>query len=212
MVVHSEMLFRAFIAGGELNALQGNLLGDEVQRIIRAVPKRVREFTAGRTAARQALQHFGVEACAIATGSQGEPVWPKGYTGSITHSHSHAFAAVARLSDYRAIGIDLESFGRIQKDLWRLLFTPGEIEQLIVTSAESRARQTTRIFSAKEAAIKVGFALVGQRLDFSAMEVAWLDVGTFSVRLQHSPFGIDVLKGHACEDEEQVFTAIAIPA
>lgn len=67
---------------------------------------RAREFIAGRWCAHRALERLGCPESAIGTGQRGEPRWPAGFTGSITHKSGLAVAVAA--TESKAIGIDLE--------------------------------------------------------------------------------------------------------
>jgi len=73
-----------------------------------AGPRRRAEFAAGRLCAREALARLGVPAAPILPGPAGEPRWPEGVTGSITHCAGYRACAVARTTDLTAIGIDAE--------------------------------------------------------------------------------------------------------
>src|SRR5262245_6997786 len=73
-----------------------------------AGPRRRAEFAAGRWCAREALARLGVPAAPILPGPAGEPRWPEGVTGSITHCAGYRACAVARTTDVAAIGIDAE--------------------------------------------------------------------------------------------------------
>ena len=53
----------------------------------KAVEKRRREFSAGRTCARQALRELGCADAPIVQDQNGAPLWPPGIVGSITHSN-----------------------------------------------------------------------------------------------------------------------------
>ncbi|MEM7435734.1 MAG: 4'-phosphopantetheinyl transferase, partial [Myxococcota bacterium] len=88
----------------------GALLPEEASIVAGAVPRRVSEFTAGRTCARQALSKLkGPSGYALLQGEDRGPIWPTGFVGSITHADFWCAAAVARESDVRAVGIDIES-------------------------------------------------------------------------------------------------------
>ena len=50
-----------------------------------ADPRRRAEFTAGRACARTALARLGLPTAPVLAGRAGEPRWPAGVTGSITH-------------------------------------------------------------------------------------------------------------------------------
>ena len=73
-----------------------------------ADPRRRAEFTAGRACARTALARLGLPAAPVLAGRAGEPRWPAGVTGSITHCAGYRACAVARTADLAALGIDAE--------------------------------------------------------------------------------------------------------
>lgn len=74
----------------------------------RAVEGRRREFTTSRACARAALMQLGWRPRAIPAGPRGDPHWPVGIVGSITHCDGYRAAAVGRVTDFVAIGIDAE--------------------------------------------------------------------------------------------------------
>ena len=142
------------------------------ERVIveRAVASRRREFAAGRRCARAALLALGGRPAAIGRGPLGEPLWPDGYAGSITHG-THFAAAMARSSRERAKhGIDLVD------DMGRAAF--AEAASAILTDREARSlgggpRNTcaiAQVFSAKEAAVKVVSPRLGRFVDFRELE------------------------------------------
>jgi 4'-phosphopantetheinyl transferase EntD len=61
------------------------LFCEEDALVVRACAKRREEFSAGRCAGRAALACLGVPPVAILQGRRGEPLWPSGFVGSITH-------------------------------------------------------------------------------------------------------------------------------
>src|ERR1700733_6978483 len=83
------------------------LLPEEDVYVAGAARKRVREFTAGRNCARQALTGLGLKPCGI-PGAGRAPVFPLGISGSITHTDNYCAAAAVRIADVLSIGIDAE--------------------------------------------------------------------------------------------------------
>lgn len=73
----------------------------------RAVPKRRAEFAAGRHAAALALARYGCFG-RVSRAPGGEPDWPAGFCGSISHGAGVAVAVVARNDAYRSLGVDVE--------------------------------------------------------------------------------------------------------
>src|SRR5260370_20887260 len=72
------------------------LLPEEEHLVAKAVAKRRREGTNARTCARRALARLGIAETAIRRGAKGEPLWPAGVVGSITHTTGYFAAAVAQ--------------------------------------------------------------------------------------------------------------------
>jgi 4'-phosphopantetheinyl transferase EntD len=95
----------------DIRLCQGTLIPDELPFIRNAAPKRVREFTAGRHIARQAMRQMGVPAAAIPVAENRCPVWPRGVIGSISHTNDTVGIALARTHDYVSIGFDIEAAG-----------------------------------------------------------------------------------------------------
>jgi 4'-phosphopantetheinyl transferase EntD len=133
----------------------------------RAVAKRRTERAFGRACARTALAELGIAPAAITTGAGGEPCWPAGLAGSITHTDDHAAAAVAR--GVAALGIDLESLAHTAR-----------VPDLLATVALGSEREhlAALVFSAKESVYKCLYA--GRFLDFHDVELA-IEPGTFTV-------------------------------
>lgn len=74
----------------------------------RAVPKRQTEYLAGRWCVQNLYHHSGLNIPPPAYSEQGGPVWPQGWSGSITHTHNFAAAALAPSSQIQTVGIDAE--------------------------------------------------------------------------------------------------------
>ena len=73
----------------------GWLRPEERAYVESAVPRRVREFAAGRQCARLALRELGGPDEAIPVGLSRQPKWPPGIVGSITHTVGYCLAVVA---------------------------------------------------------------------------------------------------------------------
>lgn len=135
----------------------------------RASDVRRRHFAAGRHAARIAMSRIGIEDGEVLRGERGEPLWPDGIVGSITHAEDTAIAMVARRSDARAIGIDLERMRSVE-----------EIESLVAFDDELiwlersqglRDRVLLELFATKESVYKALYPLVGDYFGFEAVRV-----------------------------------------
>jgi 4'-phosphopantetheinyl transferase EntD len=141
-----------------------------------AVDKRKREVAAGRRAAHRALIAAGIDARdPILRGPRGQPLWPAGIVGSITHAAEHAGAVVAPRIHTEGVGLDLESMGRnVGPELAKMICTPeesawvgGDVSRLL------------RLFSAKEAIFKACYP------------VAEIYLGFFDARLVETEDGFD---------------------
>jgi len=140
-----------------------NLFANENAIIKNAVPKRAHEFSAGRMCARKCLSYYDLWDVELLKGKLGEPLWPEGYTGSITHHDNVAVAVTAQASAFAGIGIDLVS----QKDFI-------ENTNLITCYRELKLLETVGlnvdlsifIFSIKESVIKILSPLLQDIIDF----------------------------------------------
>lgn len=166
----AEALRPATLAGGRIEDWQAPLLDGEELFVANAVEKRRREFIAGRTAARKALQLAGGPSAPILSGTTREPVWPEGYTGSITHCDSLAFAACVSRTEGLFIGIDVEIHRRLKRDLWRMVFTKEEEAKFL--AAPNPDLDAAIAFSGKEAFEKAQFAASGKVMEFKAMNAS----------------------------------------
>lgn len=120
-------------------------------------PKRRADWTAGRAAAKLALREIaGSDAMdlTVETGPHGEPVVPGAKFGvSITHAGGMAAAVAFPLE--RPIGIDLEPVTTIDPGLVTLACNDHEQRWLASRPAELANESLLRIWTAKEAAVKL---------------------------------------------------------
>lgn len=156
------------------------LLGLENEIVKKAVPKRVHEFSAGRMCARKCLSFFGVENFEILQGKFGEPLWPDGITGSITHHSDMAFAVSMPL-DQRYIGIDIVDLSESLPDPAAIL---NDIE-LGTGIGKNIKNMELLLFSLKESVIKILSPLLQEYVDFKDIEIIFDDkVGKVNFRAQ----------------------------
>jgi len=151
--------------------------GAEEQLTAQMAPARRREFLAGRWLARQAITQLGGTELAIGRGPSREPVWPAGFSGSITHSANGCFVVVARRVDYPSLGVDLEEATALGEELWESVCTARELVALAAEPQELRGLCAKRIFSAKEAFYKYQYPLTGTFLEFQDVGVQFLPGG-----------------------------------
>jgi 4'-phosphopantetheinyl transferase EntD len=184
--------------------LDVTLFPSEAHSLGRAVEKRRREFITGRACARAALAHLGFDPVAIATGSYGEPLWPAGIVGSITHCRGYRASAVANVDEHGAIGIDAEVHAPLPAGVLEVVASPHERARL---RGAGELQLDRALFSAKESIYKAWFGLTGDRLGFEDADVT-LDArdGTFEARLT----GLRDLQGSWCVADGVVLTALVI--
>lgn len=161
------------------------LLAEEARDTHNMSERRLLEFRAGRHCARQALCALGAGAVPVLRGADRAPVWPSGVTGSITHASGRdagfAGAAVARITDVRALGLDAELDVPLDDDLLPLVLTPRERAALEHAAPHERAWLGKLVFSAKESFYKCQYALTREFLEFGDVEV---DVDPGSARFR----------------------------
>lgn len=183
-----------------------------------AVPKRQREFAAGRLCARAALAAFGIADAPLPMNADRSPKWPGGMIGSITHTEGFCAAAVADQRRVSALGIDAEVIGRVTQMLWDMICTPAELLWLEGLVEPERSRAATLIFAAKEAVYKCVYPINHERLDFHDVaimpEQSDLRNTCFAIhplrRLQLPDGSLQKLKGRFLFTDHIVLAGVAI--
>ncbi|MFZ0118702.1 MAG: 4'-phosphopantetheinyl transferase superfamily protein [Pseudonocardiaceae bacterium] len=139
----------------------------EAELITRAVDKRRREFRTVRHCARQALRQLGLPPAPVLRGERGEPQWPAGVVGSMTHCAGYRAAAVAHSCDFRAVGIDAEPHEPLPKGVLEIIALEQEHGILAELAAADSATCWDRVlFCAKESVYKAWFPLTRRWLGF----------------------------------------------
>lgn len=146
------------------------LMPQEARAVARAVQTRRDEFTAGRAAARLAMERLGLPPQAVPAAPDRSPVWPDGLTGSISHAGGLCAAVLSR-DPLHKLGLDIEDAAPLDADLWPLVLTPDELDRLAQAPADRRGTIAKRIFGIKEAAYKAQFPLTGAVIGFQALDV-----------------------------------------
>jgi 4'-phosphopantetheinyl transferase EntD len=175
--------------------------------------ERYAEFSTGRACARTALARLGLPPVAILPGPRGEPRWPGGVTGSITHCAGYRAGAVARSTEVPALGIDAEPDSPLPAGVLATVAAPAELAWLGSRMREvPQVRWDTLLFSAKEAAYKAWFPLTGATPGFA--DVAMTDPvdGRFTLHLLTPGPWPRVLEGGWLAGHGLIITAVAAPA
>ena len=182
--------------------------------IKKAVEKRRREFSAGRTCARQALRELGCADAPIVHNQNGAPQWPPGIVGSITHSNTYAAAVAAESSRACGLGIDMETVSRVSPAIAGKILTEPEqacLQQQLNPSAQQRL--LALYFSAKEAIYKCLHPLLLCRIGFEDARIEYIP-GQDTIKISLCPrilsavTGVEHLHGRYCYFDDTVCTAV----
>jgi enterobactin synthetase component D len=173
-------------------------------------------FGAGRECAARAMAQLGAGVTEVGRGPGGEPLWPPGFTGSITHKDDYISAAVARTSDASSIGIDTERI--VDSDtadrIARLVLLPQEGS--LGGDALPAPLRVSLLFSIKESVFKCLYPLVRRRFYYDALAVTALDLHARVFHAQLVKQQGDWLVGHPLSgrfdiENERVHTGIWLP-
>lgn len=168
--------------GGPRGARLGSYQAQLPARLEKAAAKRKLEFLAGRLCANQAASQICLSPPLIQTGSAGEPIWPCGITGSISHSSKLACAAIAQGAGTIHIGIDLEDIARTKDmaNLTSLILTRSE-ETYLPSGLEDRNRYVLQVFCLKEALYKAIYPILQRFVGFQEVALRRNRSGRWSV-------------------------------
>ena len=168
-------------------ARSGGALADFVPILARAEQtsaaamdlNRLLEFSLGRMHARIALARLGLQGAVVPMGPDRSPLWPPGFTGSISHvpadrvqgSGGQVIAVVARLSDCAGVGLDLERTGMLAPEHWESFLTSAELAAMAWRPVAQRGTLVHGLWSAKESVMKA----LRQALDPQDIEITLAD-------------------------------------
>lgn len=151
-------------------------LPEEEPLIARSVAKRRNEFITVRYCARQALVDLGLEPVPILKGDKGEPCWPDGVVGSLTHCEGFRGAAVGRRAEIRSLGIDAEPHGVLPDGVLDAISLPVERHEL--QAMPEGVHWDRVLFCAKEATYKAWYPLTHRWLGFEDAHITFDVDGT----------------------------------
>jgi 4'-phosphopantetheinyl transferase EntD len=168
MVIDTILPDRVFAEEGGPDDDRGFRLFPEEEALLgRAVAKRRKEFVGGRACAHRALERLGRPPSPILSGTRGEPEWPAGVVGSITHCEGYRASAVANASEFVTVGIDAEPNRALPAGVLRDVAGPEERAELDeLRRAQPDVNWDRLLFSAKEAVYKAWFPLARRWLGF----------------------------------------------
>ncbi len=193
-------------------------LSEEEPLIARSVAKRRNEFITVRYCARQALGDLGLPPVPILKGDKGEPCWPDGVVGSLTHCEGFRGAVVGRTVDIRSVGIDAEPHAVLPKGVLDAISLPAERSEL--TALPGGAHWDRILFCAKEATYKAWFPLTHRWLGFEDAHITFAvdgsgSAGSFTSQILIDPAAesgppLTTLSGRWSVGDGLVLTAIVL--
>ncbi|TNF58580.1 MAG: 4'-phosphopantetheinyl transferase superfamily protein [Burkholderiales bacterium] len=138
-----------------------------------AIPRRQREFAAGRSSARTAIRHLNGTEVPIPVCEDRSPLWPAGIVGSIAHSRDVCLAVVGLQAAWKSIGIDVEVDEGIDESLWDIICAPEELTLIRQQPSDRQAVSVAEIFVAKEAVYKWHHPQKGILFGFHDVYLQW---------------------------------------
>jgi 4'-phosphopantetheinyl transferase EntD len=146
-------------------------LAEEEPLIARSVEKRRNEFITVRYCARIALGELGFPSVPILKGEKGEPCWPDGVVGSLTHCAGYRGAVVARDGAVRSVGVDAEPHDVLPDGVLDAISLPAERTEL--AGLPAGVHWDRILFCAKEATYKAWFPLTKRWLGFEDAHITF---------------------------------------
>ena len=139
--------------------------------IARSVAKRRNEFVTVRHCARVAMGRLGLPEAPILKGEKGEPRWPEGVVGSLTHCEGYRGAVVGRSAAVRSVGIDAEPHGVLPDGVLNAISLP--VERHEIAALPDGLHWDRILFCAKEATYKAWFPLTERWLGFEDAHITF---------------------------------------
>jgi len=176
--------------------------------------KRRRQYILGRLAAEEMLRSLINDASPITNGPRGEPIWPPGVVGSITHTSSIAIAVGALAEAVRGVGVDAEEKARrISEGVIEKISKQEELGWIYEKREEVNERALT-LFSVKESIFKALYPTYRRELSFRDAQVTIGETGTITATLSHTAGDVSIheeLLGQVIYDPSFVITLVILP-
>ena len=198
-------------------------LPEEEPLIAKSVAKRRNEFVTARHCARIALGELGLPPVPILKGDTGEPCWPDGVVGSLTHCAGYRGAVVGRAGAVRSVGIDAEPHDVLPDGVLDAITLAEERHE--IAALPGGLHWDRILFCAKEATYKAWFPLTHRWLGFEdahiVLDVSGSDssgagtIGTFVSKILIDPRALSgppltALRGRWSVERGLVLTAIVL--
>jgi 4'-phosphopantetheinyl transferase EntD len=173
------------------------------------------EHLAGRQCAAMALARAGAPSGEVGTNTDGSPIWPAGFIGSITHTRGFASACVSPLGELAGVGIDTEEVldPAASAEIRDTVATREELGRLRTHSALDENSLLTLVFSAKESVYKCVAPITKEFLEFHDVELLGVDftAGAFEARILKTPrVPLGALLGRFKLDARLMHTAVEL--
>jgi 4'-phosphopantetheinyl transferase EntD len=191
---------------------------EEEPLIARSVAKRRNEFITVRHCARIALGELGFPPGPILKGEKGEPCWPEGVVGSLTHCAGYRGAVVGRAGVVRSVGVDAEPHDVLPDGVLDAISLPAERSEMMALPAGMHWDRI--LFCAKEATYKAWFPPTKRWLGFEDAHITFDVDGSGSAGSFESTILVDgatlsgppltSLAGRWSVERELVLTAIVL--
>ena len=133
----------------------------------------------------------------ILKGDKGEPCWPDGVVGSLTHCEGYRGAVVGRRAAVRSVGIDAEPHGSLPDGVLDAISLPAERAEIGLIGTLPALHWDRILFCAKEATYKAWFPLTQRWLGFEDAHITF-DVRRPTLR-RHGTFVSTILIDPAAE-------------
>jgi 4'-phosphopantetheinyl transferase EntD len=166
-----------------------DLHSDEIQTMNGPhTPARLREYSFGRSCAKDGIRNLkGTEILSIPSSSTGEPIWPMGISGSISHKREIVGAVIGDIKVHRSLGLDIEIPKKSDETLIDKVCTSKEKEMIQNLDRTLWSKYVCILFSAKESFFKFQYPILSLDLHFTDVEVE-LDI-------LNEAFQVETVKG-----------------
>ncbi len=174
--------------------------------------KRLSDFCTGRYCMRRCTGHYGFDGD-ILIGSKGMPLLPGYITASLSHSKNICGAVAGSTDRFQSLGLDIETVGRVNRDMWHLLFSETEMRFLENMDELQQSIATTVFFSMKEAFYKMQYPLTETFLDFHDVEIVPAADGYRAMLLRSAGEFAEgqLFPGSAHQSGQEIVTFCALP-
>lgn len=188
-----------------------NLHPLEQSLVSHSVEVRKAEFGDARWCAHEALRELGyIGADPILRGERGVPLWPEGFTGSLTHTTGFRAAVVAPTKKILSLGLDAEKAEPLPEGVLSMIARSGEIPQINRLREAGIPYADRLLFCAKEATYKAWFPMTHRWLGFDQAEIDIREDGTLISYLLVRPTPVPFICGRWMVQDGYVIVATTV--